>query len=94
MMATAGGLVLSGGTVDSKIHAFDAMTGKLLWEFPTNSGILAPPSSFSIDGKQYLAVLTGWDGDARGMGNVVARLFPSDTPPVPTGGAVWVFALE
>jgi len=31
-------------------------TGKLLWEFPTNSGILAPPSSFIIDGKQYIAV--------------------------------------
>ena len=65
-----------------------------MWEFPTNSGILTPPSSFAIGGKQYVAVLTRWDGDARGMGNVVARLFPSDTPPVPTGGAVWVFALE
>ena len=40
MLATAGGLVFSGGTNDRKIHAFDAGTGKLLWEFPTNSGIL------------------------------------------------------
>jgi hypothetical protein len=59
-----------------------------------NSGILAPQSSFAIGGKQYVAVLTGWDGDARGMGNVVARLFPGDAPPVPAGGAVWVFALD
>ena len=47
MLATAGGLVFSGGTNDRKLHAFDATTGKLLWEFPTNSGILAPPSSFT-----------------------------------------------
>ena len=39
MLATAGGLVFSGGTIDRKLHAFDATTGELLWEFPTNSGI-------------------------------------------------------
>ena len=33
MLATAGGLVFTGGTNDRKIHAFDATTGKLLWEF-------------------------------------------------------------
>ncbi|MGH9204429.1 MAG: PQQ-binding-like beta-propeller repeat protein, partial [Vicinamibacterales bacterium] len=53
MMTTAGGLVFSGGTNDRRIHAFDATSGKLLWEFQTNSGIVAPPTSFAIDGKQY-----------------------------------------
>ena len=67
MLATAGGLVFSGGTNDRKVHAFDATTGKLLWEFVTNSGIVAPPTTFTIDGKQYLAVLSGWGGDVRGM---------------------------
>ena len=38
MLATAGGLVFSGGTNDRKFHAFDATTGKLLWEFPAYSG--------------------------------------------------------
>jgi len=94
MLATAGGVVFSGGTVDRNIHAFDAASGKLLWEFTTNSGILAPPSSFAIDGKQYLAVLTGWGGDARGMASQVGRFFPGEVPAVPEGGAVWVFALE
>jgi alcohol dehydrogenase (cytochrome c) len=94
MLATSGGLVFTGGTADRKFHAFDATTGKLLWEFPTNSGILAPPSSFSIGGKQYVAVETGWGGDARGMQAVLNRLFPGDYPEVPEGGAVWVFALE
>ena len=46
MLATAGGLVFTGGTNDRKIHAFDAATGKLLWEFVTTSGIVAPPTTF------------------------------------------------
>ena len=94
MMVTGGGLVFSGGTSDRKFHAFDATTGKLLWEFPTNSGILAPPTTFSLDGKQYVAVETGWGGDSRGMQATLNRLFPGDYPEVPEGGAVWVFALE
>ena len=94
MLATAGGLVFTGGTADRKIHAFDATSGKLLWEFPTNSGILAPPTTFLIDGKQYIAVHAGWGGDSRGMQGTLNRLFPGDYPEVPEGGAVWVFAIQ
>lgn len=94
MLATAGGLVFSGGTNDRKVHAFDAATGKLLWEFPTGSGILAPPTSFTVDGKQYIAVLSGWGGDSRGMEASLDKIFPGQFPEVPEGGAVWVFALE
>jgi alcohol dehydrogenase (cytochrome c) len=94
MMTTAGGLVFSGGTNDRKIHAFDASTGKLLWEYPTPSGILAPPTSFMIDGKQYIAVHSGWGGDSRGMEGTLNRFFPGEFPEVPEGGTVWVFALN
>lgn len=94
MLVTSGNLVFSGGTNDRKIHAFDATNGNLLWEFPTNSGILAPPTSFMIDGKQYIAVHAGWGGDSRGMEGTLDRLFPGEFPEVPEGGAVWVFALE
>ncbi|HTB18433.1 MAG TPA: PQQ-dependent dehydrogenase, methanol/ethanol family [Bryobacteraceae bacterium] len=94
MLATAGGLVFSGGTVDRMFHAFDATTGKLLWEFPTNSGIEAPPTSFLIDGKQYIAIESGWGGDARGDQNTLNRLFPGEYPEVPEGGVVWVFAVQ
>ncbi|MBV9743624.1 MAG: PQQ-dependent dehydrogenase, methanol/ethanol family [Acidobacteriia bacterium] len=94
MLATAGGLVFSGGTSDRMFHAFDAATGELLWQFPTNSGILAPPSSFSVDGKQYIAVLSGWGGDSRGMLGNLNRAFPGEFPEVPEGGAIWVFAVE
>ncbi len=93
MLATAGGLVFTGGTNDRKIHAFDAANGDLLWEYPTNSGIVAPPTSFLIDGKQYIAVLAGWGGDPAGAEGVLNRLFPGEYPEVPGGGAVWVFAV-
>jgi alcohol dehydrogenase (cytochrome c) len=94
MMTTASGLVFTGGTNDRKMHAFDATNGKLLWEFPTSSGILAPPTTFLIDGKQYLAVLSGWGGDSTGMQGTLNRLFPGEYPEVPGGGSIWVFAVE
>jgi alcohol dehydrogenase (cytochrome c) len=93
MLATGGGLVFSGGTNDRKFHAFDASTGKLLWEFPTNSGILAPPVSFMLNGKQYIAVVSGWGVDSRIMQQRLNAQSPGNFPEVPEGGAVWVFAL-
>jgi alcohol dehydrogenase (cytochrome c) len=94
MLATAGGLVFSGGTNDRKFHAFDAASGKLLWEFPTNSGITGQPVSFLVNGKQYIAVMSGWGVDPRGLQARLNQLFPGKYPEVPEGGAIWVFALE
>jgi len=96
VLATAGGLVFNGGTADRKIHAFDAKTGKLLWEFPLNSGAIAPPTTFMLDGKQYLALNVGWGGDGMGIQTNLARQFPGQgfDGDVPQGGAVWVFAIE
>jgi alcohol dehydrogenase (cytochrome c) len=93
MLATAGGLVISGGTNDRRVRAFDAKDGKVLWEFPTSSGIEAPVTTYLVDGKQYLAVASGWGGDANGMNNTIKRTV-SGVPSVPEGGSVWVFALE
>ena len=93
MLATAGGLVISGGTNDRKVRAFDAKDGKVLWEFPTSSGIEAPVTTFLVDGKQYIAVLSGWGGDANGMNGTIQRTV-TGVRSVPEGGSVWVFALE
>ena len=52
------------------------------------------PSSFQVDGKQYIAVQSGWGVDAARM---QARLNVARTwqfPDVPQGGSVWVFALD
>jgi alcohol dehydrogenase (cytochrome c) len=94
MLATAGGLVFSGGTNDRLFRAYDASDGKVLWEFPTNSGIISPPTSFAVDGRQYVAVQAGWGTDARVMQRRLNDLFPGKYPEVPEGGAVWVFAVD
>jgi alcohol dehydrogenase (cytochrome c) len=94
MLATGGGLVFTGGTNDRMFHAFDATSGKLLWEFPTNSGITGQPSTFMVDGQQYVAVMSGWGVDARAMQTRLNRLQPGNFPEVPEGGAVWVFAVK
>src|SRR2546428_2640841 len=58
MLATAGGLVFSGGTRDRKVHAFYASTRKLLLGVSPKSGNLAPPPSFSLDRQQYIPLLS------------------------------------
>ena len=46
LLTTAGGLVFGGGTNDREFRAFDATTGEQLWHFRTNSGVIAPPSTY------------------------------------------------
>jgi alcohol dehydrogenase (cytochrome c) len=94
ILTTGGGLVFSGGTSDRMFRAFDARNGKVLWESPTNSGIIGVPVSFAIEGRQYIAVQSGFGIDSRSMQARLNRLFPGEFPEVPEGGAVWVFALE
>ena len=43
-------------------HALDAKTLAKLWEFNTNAGVNAPPMTFAVDGKQYVAILVGMGG--------------------------------
>ena len=92
LLTTAGNLIFAGGTNDRKFRAFDATTGKVLWEHATSSGITAAPSSFSVDGKQYVAVQSGWGVDAeRKQGALAPYKGKMD---VPQGGSIWVFALD
>ncbi len=96
LMATAGGLVFGGGTNDSMFRAFDGDTGDVLWETRVNSGVIGVPSTFEVDGKQYVAVQAGWGIDAAGMQTRLAALAPDrfkPGPTVPTGGVIWVFEL-
>jgi len=94
VLATGGGVVFSGGTNDRMFRAFDAKTGKILWEFPTASGVTGVPVSYQVDGKQYIAVQSGWGVDAARMQGRLNLLFPGKYPEVPQGGAVWVFAIK
>ena len=94
VLATGGDVLFSGGTSDRMFRAFDAKSGKVLWEFQTISGVTAVPSTFEVDGKQYIAVQTGWGVDAAKMQTRMNLLFPGKYPDVPQGGAVYVFAVK
>jgi len=94
ILATGGDVLFSGGTNDRLFRAFDAKTGKILWQFPTISGVNGVPVSFEVDGKQYIAVQTGWGVDAARMQGRLNQTFPGKYPDVPPGGAVYVFAVN
>jgi alcohol dehydrogenase (cytochrome c) len=94
VLATAGGVLFLGGTNDRYFRAFDASNGKILWEFRTGSGVNGVPVSFELNGKQFIAVQSGWGVDAARMQARINLVRPWEFPDVPQGGSVWVFALE
>jgi alcohol dehydrogenase (cytochrome c) len=55
VLSTAGGLVFSGSN-EGPFYALDARTGKHLWQYDTGGMIRTNPISFSIDGKQHIAI--------------------------------------
>jgi quinohemoprotein ethanol dehydrogenase len=58
-LTTAGDLVFQ-GRADGHFAAYHAATGKELWRTPVGLGVAAPPITYSIDGRQYVALLVGW----------------------------------
>ncbi|MDP3166580.1 MAG: PQQ-dependent dehydrogenase, methanol/ethanol family [Hydrogenophaga sp.] len=60
-LTTAGDLVFQ-GTADGRFIAFNARTGEKLWESPTGTGVVAAPSTYLVDGKQYVSIAVGWGG--------------------------------
>jgi len=70
-LATAGNLVFQ-GTADGKFTAYDAGNGKRLWQFDAGLGISAAPISYSVGGRQYVAVLAGYGGSP-GAGTKIMR---------------------
>ncbi|MEO7730130.1 MAG: PQQ-dependent dehydrogenase, methanol/ethanol family [Kofleriaceae bacterium] len=60
-LTTAGNLVFQ-GTADGRFVAYNAKTGKKVWETPTGTGVIAAPSTFIVDGKQYVSIAVGWGG--------------------------------
>ncbi len=61
ILTTAGGLVFAGHP-SGELVALDAETLEELWRFETGAGLNAPPITYSVDGKQYVAVLVGLGG--------------------------------
>ncbi|NBO40469.1 MAG: PQQ-dependent dehydrogenase, methanol/ethanol family, partial [Betaproteobacteria bacterium] len=67
-------------------------SGKVLWQYKMPSGVTAVPSSFEVNGEQYIAVQAGWGIDAERMQSGINTLDGSATA-VPQGGTVMVFKL-
>ncbi|HCU89206.1 MAG TPA: PQQ-dependent dehydrogenase, methanol/ethanol family, partial [Gammaproteobacteria bacterium] len=61
LLATKGGLIF-GGEPDGRVFAIDSDSMEELWSFSTNTAINAPPISFEVEGKQYIAILAGKGG--------------------------------
>ncbi len=77
-IVTAGGVLFIGATVyDRRFHAFDTRTGKLLWEYELPFAGMATPSTYMIDGRQYVVTVSSGGRD----------------PKSPVGGAYVSFAL-
>ena len=72
-LTTAGNLVFQ-GRADGMLAAYRADNGGKLWEFPTGVGLSAPPITYTVDGKQYVSILTGWGGAGASMaGSITAQ---------------------
>ena len=61
VLATAGNLVVQ-GTAAGQVVAYAADTGARLWSSPAQTGVMAGPVSYAVDGEQYIAVMAGWGG--------------------------------
>lgn len=62
VIATGSGLVFATGTLDDRIRAFDAANGRELWSFKLPAAGSAPPTTFAVDGVQYVVVVAGGGG--------------------------------
>ena len=92
VLATGGNVLFMGGTNDRYFRAFDARSGEVLWKQRTNSGVIGVPTSYEVDGVQYVAVLSGWGVDAERQQAMLNKQLGTKTY-VPQGGVLWVFAL-
>jgi glucose dehydrogenase len=61
VMATAGGLLFA-GEGNGNFNAYEAKTGKQLWQYKSQYGVNAPPITYKSNGTQYIAVASGGSG--------------------------------
>ena len=92
-LSTAGGIVFI-GDLDRWFRALDVKTGEVLWQVRLETAVQGFPVTFTANGKQYVAVQSGWGVDSAGMQNRLNTVMPGEFPEVPQGGAIWVFAVE
>jgi len=88
VLPTGGGVVFA-GDVGRYFKAFDDATGEVLWQIRTNNAVNSFPITYSVNGKQYIAVATGnGSGFVRSVSQLATEIRNPDG-----GSALWVFAL-
>jgi alcohol dehydrogenase (cytochrome c) len=87
-LVATGGDLLFGGDVAGRFRAFDATTGKVLWETNLGSMVTGHPITFAVGGKQFVAVSTGRSN----MTGPISRLTP-ELAPEDSLNKLFVFAL-
>jgi alcohol dehydrogenase (cytochrome c) len=88
VLATAGDLVFTGDP-EGFFFAVDARTGAKVWSYQTGAGNRGSPISYAVEGRQYIATPTGWQGSL--VGGASAGLFPGQEWRM--GSTLVVFAL-
>ena len=86
-LVTAGGLVFA-GSLDRRLNAYDAASGERLWETRLSDVPNAPPITFAVDGRQYVAAITGAGGYLTAAYSVLA---PEIQNPTDRSATLWVF---
>jgi alcohol dehydrogenase (cytochrome c) len=89
VLATAGGVMFA-GSLDRYLKAYDDATGAVLWQVRMNDVPSSCPITYSVNGKQYVAVVVGNGGAQTATFPV---LVPEIQNPPDRGAAVWVFEL-
>ncbi|MCB1696237.1 MAG: PQQ-dependent dehydrogenase, methanol/ethanol family [Halioglobus sp.] len=88
ILSTAGNLVFQGNS-SGQFVAYRADTGEQLWSFDAQTGVVAPPVSFRLDGTQYVAVVAGWGGALALIGGDALT-----AGPIPNRSRLLVFKLD
>ena len=87
ILATAGGVIFTGFT-DGTFAAYDDTTLDQLWKINVGSGFNAPPMTFSVDGKQYIAIMSGLSRIS-----LSRHVFTPELRDMRNQTMLWVFAL-
>lgn len=77
-VATAGGLIFIAATPDEKFRAFDKQTGELLWETKLPAAGFATPSTYMVNGKQYVVIACGGGKLGAKSGDAIVAFALSD----------------
>jgi quinohemoprotein ethanol dehydrogenase len=87
MLSTGGNLLFQGNSV-GELVAYRADNGEELWAFDAQTGVVAPPVTYRLDGEQYVAVISGWGGTLPLTGGEAMKI-----DPLPNRSRLLVFKL-